>query len=98
MKLLFMFLASMVIMPSFAQNSVSIGPDLGLPSNFKTASKPGLGASFEYVNKFSAHVGLRVFAGYNRFEGKYVADDILKFIPYRVGIEGFGYKDVFFVY
>jgi hypothetical protein len=98
MKKILSFLVVFASLKAFSQSSISLGPDLGLPSNFSKTSKTSLGASLEYVNKFSKHVGLRVFTAYNRFEGKYVADDVLKFIPYRIGIEGFAYKDVFLVY
>jgi hypothetical protein len=75
-----------------------VGPQLGFASNFSSSAKTGLGASIEYTGQFSEHLGARVYVGYDRFKGKYFAEDVVSFLPVRAGLQGFVYKDIFSVF
>jgi hypothetical protein len=82
----------------YTQNSISLGPEIGLASNFKSSSKTGIGGSLEYTNRFSEHFGIRFFSGVSSFKGKYFSDDRVSFEPIRLGGQGFLYKDLIFLY
>lgn len=81
---------------SFSQSSISFGPEIGFANNFSNSSKPGLGASIEYVNKFSKGVGARMFAGYDNFRDKYV-DGYVSFLSLRGGLQAF-LAELLFIY
>jgi hypothetical protein len=97
-RALFLFGLILQVEIGFAQSSISIGPDLGLPSNFSSSSKLGIGGSLEYTNRFSEHFGIRFFSGVSSFKGKYFSDDRVSFEPIRLGGQGFLYKDLIFLY
>jgi len=78
-------------------HSLSIGPDIGLGSNFGKSSKASLGGSIEYVAKLSDIFGIRLSAGYNKFKGK-VYDDYVSFLPVRAGVQAFVYEDLIFFF
>jgi hypothetical protein len=82
----------------FAQSSISVGPQLGFASNFSSSAKVGIGGSIEYTMQLSERLGARFYGGYDRFKGKYFADDIVSFLPVRAGLQGFIFEDIFSVY
>ncbi len=92
--LIFIFISQQV----FAQNSISVGPQLGFAANFSSSAKTDFGGSIEYSNQFSEHLGARFYTGYDRFKGKYFADDVVSFVPIRAGLQGFLYKDIISAY
>jgi hypothetical protein len=96
--LLFVLFLKMISM-AYSQigHSVSIGPDLGIGANFGKASKLSLGASFNYTLHLSDKVGIRLHAGYNRFNAN-IPGDYVSFLPLRAGLQAFVYKDIFFVF
>jgi hypothetical protein len=99
MKLFALILISLLCSHcSFAQSAISIGPQLGFASNFSSSAKMDVGGSIEYTGQFSEHIGARFYTGYDRFKGKYFADDAVSFVPIRAGLQGFLYKDIFSVY
>ena len=97
-KLTLLFFGFLFSFKSFSQNSISVGPQLGFASNFSSSAKTGFGGGVEYTNQFSEHVGARFYAGYDRFKGKYFADDVVSFVPFRAGLQAFLYKDIISAY
>jgi len=86
---------------SFEQirQSVTIGPDLGLPYKyFGRNSKVGFGASWDYQVKISAHIGAQFHLGYIKFGDKEFTNSWVTFLPIRAGIVGYVYEDVIFVF
>jgi hypothetical protein len=79
-------------------HSLSIGPDLSIPAkNFGSESTLGIGGSLEYQAKFKGHIGLQLHVGYSHFSNKVLSDDKVDFLPVRIGVIGFIYKDQLFI-
>lgn len=79
-------------------HSISIGPDLGLPAkSFGSESTLGIGVSLEYQAKFRAPIAIQVHVGYSHFSNKVLSNDKVSFLPVRIGLAGFVYKDLFFI-
>jgi len=94
-----MSILQLAVIFTFSQvtHSISLGPDVGLGSNFGKSSKASLGGSIEYVAKLSDIFGIRLSAGYNKFKGK-VYDDYVSFLPIRAGVQAFVFEDVIFFF
>jgi hypothetical protein len=96
---LIFFLFVTIVNKSHSQisHSVSIGPDLGIGANFGKGSKLSPGGSFNYTLHLSDKFGIRLHAGYNKFNAK-IKGDYVSFLPLRAGLQAFIYKDIFFVF
>ena len=92
--LLFLFTKSGI---SQGMHSITIGPDLGLGSNFGKTSKVSIGGSIEYVARLNEIFGIRLAGGYNRFNGK-TYDGYVSFLPLRTGLQYFLYRDIFYMH
>jgi len=78
-------------------HSISLGPDLALPSKNFGAIKTGIGGSIDYQVKFQGPIGAQLHIGYNHFKNKVVSNDFVNFLLVRAGIVGFIYQDIIFV-
>jgi hypothetical protein len=78
-------------------HSLVLGPDLGIGANFGNSSKLSIGGGINYILHVSPKIGLRLNAGYNRFNGKFF-DDYVSFLPIRAGVQSFIYQNVFFAF
>jgi len=76
---------------------ISLGADLSIPiKNLGSKTPTSIGGSIDYQLKFKAPVGLQAHVGFNRFKGA-IFGTILNFLPIRVGVVGYLYKDLLFV-
>jgi Outer membrane protein beta-barrel domain len=85
--------------PLFSQltHSVSIGPDLGIPTPSLGKANIGFGGSLQYQIKFSPPLALQLHVGYISFTNKLYADDKVTFLPVRLGGVYYLYQDIIFV-
>lgn len=100
MKYLFqLILLNTVLIPSMCQtrHSVSLGPDLGIPTESFGKVNLGLGGSLEYNMVLKGKIGPQIHIGYQRFTSKVYSDHKVTFLPIRIGLIGFIYQDIFFV-
>jgi hypothetical protein len=100
MKKIFLFILLFGFYSSKSQvtHSISLGPDLGLPGkNFGSEATLGIGGSIEYQAKFRAPIAIHFHAGYSHFSNKVLSDDKVDFLPIRIGVAGFIYKDQLFI-
>jgi hypothetical protein len=78
-------------------HSISIGPELSIPiKNFGSETPTSIGGSVDYQLKFNAPFALQAHIGFNRFKGALVGTR-LNFLPVRIGVVGYLYKDILFV-
>jgi len=80
-----------------AQTTITIGPQLDVPSNFSKASKIGLGGSAEGVFNVSPASAIRVSAGYSSFKGKFFPE-VISFMPVRGGYQYFLSPNQLYIY
>ncbi|HEX7906387.1 MAG TPA: hypothetical protein VF487_21080 [Chitinophagaceae bacterium] len=78
-------------------HSISIGPDLGIPTESFGKANLGFGGSLEYNVKFSGPVGAQFHIGYQSFSNKIYSDQKVTFLPIRLGVIGFIYQDILFL-
>ncbi len=99
MKVFFIFFLFAIPCISFCQleHSVSLGPDLSIPSkeNLGTATPVSIGGSVQYQLKFSTHIAAQLHVGLSRFKG--VLGSKVSFIPLRLGLVGYIYRDKIFL-
>ena len=88
MKALFVSFLLFQALLTFAQSSISVGPELGVPANFSKSTSVGFGGSLDLAYNIAPSFGPRISLGYNRFKGRYLEDDVISFVPIRVGIQG----------
>lgn len=79
-------------------HSISLGPDLSIPTESLGRANLGFGGSLQYQLKFSAPVAVQLHVGYSSFTNKVYSDQRVSFLPVRLGAVGFVYQDIFFVY
>jgi hypothetical protein len=85
--------------PLFGQltQSVSLGPDLGIPTKSFGKANLGIGCSLQYQVKFSGPVAIQLHIGYSSFTNKLYSEDKVSFLPVRIGAVYYLYQDVIFV-
>jgi len=96
--ILFVILWKNCVITAQIVHSITLGPDLGIPAkNFGSEATLGIGGSLEYQAKFSKRIGAQFHIGYSHFSNKVLSDDEVNFLPVRIGIVGFFYKESLFV-
>jgi hypothetical protein len=91
-----MFMNTFLSAQSF--HAISLGPDICFTSKNFGAIKTGIGASIDYQMKFKSPLGIQLHVGYNHFNNKEVANDIVNLTPVRAGIVYFLYQDAIFIF
>jgi hypothetical protein len=79
-------------------HSVTLGPDIGFPTESLGASNVGFGGSIEYRLKFPPPIAVQLHAGYIRFNNESNSSDYVSIVPIRLGVVGTLYRDIFFVF
>lgn len=84
----------------FAQiaQSLSLGPELALPTKSFGKSNTGWGGSLQYQVKFKGPIGAQLHVGYNQFSNSVLNRSTVSFLPVRAGVVGYVFKDLAFVY
>lgn len=78
-------------------HSVSLGTDLGIPTESLGAAKLGFGGSLQYQLKFSDRIAAQLHIGYSGFSNKHDDNQKVSFLPVRLGAVAFIYQDIIFV-
>ncbi len=98
-KFIVLICALLFTIESFSQlsHSLSLGPDLGIPTESFGKANLGFGGSLEYNMIFSEKIGPQFHIAYQSFTNKIYSDQKVTFLPIRLGIVGFLYQDLIFV-
>lgn len=95
--LLITLISFLLIKPCFSQtnHSITLGPDLGIPTTSFGKAKLGFGGSLFYNWKFSNKIDAHINTGVIGFTNKFNSTDRVQFVPVRAGLTFNLYQDIF---